>query len=625
MNYQDVYGRSMQDPEGFWAEQARQLEWFREWDRVLDWNPPFGRWFVGGELNASYLCLDRNLAAGRGDKVAIHWEGEDGTRRRLTYSDLLSEVNRVAAGLRRLGVAKGDVVVLYLPMIPEAAIFMLACARIGAIHCVVFSGFSAQALADRINNTQARFVITADGGKRRGRIIPLKSTIDTALASTPSVEKVVVVPHAGADVPMVAGRDVTLAELTQGADEGVEPEHVEATHPLFILYTSGTTGKPKGIVHSTGGYMVYNHSAFQWAFNLDESSVYWCTADVGWVTGHSAVVYGPLSQGATVLIYEGTPDYPDLGRWWQLVEDYGVTALYTSPTAIRMLMQHGDEWPAAHDLSCLRILGSVGEPINPEAWHWFHDSIGGGRCPIIDTWWQTETGSFMIAATPGIESLPLKPGAAGLPLPGIDPAVVDDAGQPMPDGEKGTLVIRRPWPGMLMTVHGDEERYRRQYWSRFPGVYNADDFAIRDSDGYFHVLGRADETLKIAGHRLGSLEIENAAVSHDAIAEAAAIGVPDPIKGEALAVFAVLMDEASPSPELRRELIQHIRSAMGAIVTPDAVYFVSSLPKTRSGKIMRRVLRAVASDQPPGDVSTLEDEASVQEATEAYERLKREL
>ncbi len=625
MSYREVYERSLRDPEGFWAEEARKLEWFREWDRVLDWDAPFGRWFTGGELNASYLCLDRNLTAGRGDKVAIHWEGEDGAKKTLTYSELQAEVNRVASGLRRLGVARGDVVVLYLPMIPEAAIFMLACARIGAIHCVVFSGFSAQALADRINNTQARFVITADGGKRRGRVIPLKSTVDTALTSTPSVQNVIVVRHTGTQVEMVAGRDVTMAELTTGAPASIEPEHLEATHPLFILYTSGTTGKPKGIVHSTGGYLVYNSSAFQWAFNLDESSVYWCTADVGWVTGHSAVLYGPLVHGATVLIYEGTPDYPDLGRWWQLIEDYGVTAFYTSPTAIRMLMQHGDEWPAANDLSSLRILGSVGEPINPEAWHWFNDTVGGGRCPIIDTWWQTETGSFMIAPTPGIEPLPLKPGAAGLPLPGVDAAVVDEAGQPTPDGEKGTLVIRKPWPGMLMTVHGDEERYRRQYWSRFPGFYNADDFAIRDSDGYFHILGRADETLKIAGHRLGSLEIENAAVSHKAIAEAAAIGVPDPIKGEALAIFAVLMDGVEASPELRGELIAHIRNAMGSIVTAEAVYFVSSLPKTRSGKIMRRVLRAVASDQPPGDITTLEDEASVHEATAAYERLKSEL
>jgi acetyl-CoA synthetase len=620
-----MYDRSMRDPEGFWADEARKLEWYRPWDSVLSWDPPYARWFQGGELNASYLCLDRNLANGRREKIAIHWEGEEGSSRSLTYAKLHEEVNRVAAGLRRLGVAKGDVVVFYLPMIPEAAIFMLACARIGAIHCVVFSGFSAQALADRINNTQARFVVTADSGRRRGRIIPLKSTVDAALASTPSVQNVVVVPHGGGDVEMVAGRDLTLEELTRGADSRVEPEHVEATHPLFILYTSGTTGKPKGIVHSTGGYLVYNSSAFQWAFDLKDDSVYWCTADVGWITGHSAVVYGPLVHGATVLIYEGTPDYPDLGRWWQLIEKYGVTVLYTSPTAIRMLMQHGDSWPAAHDLSSLQVLGSVGEPINPEAWHWFHDTIGAGRCPIVDTWWQTETGSFMIAATPGIEALPLKPGAAGLPLPGIDPAVIDDGGKPMPDGEKGTLVIRKPWPGMLMTVYGDEERYFRQYWSRFPGVYNADDYAIRDTDGYFHVLGRADETLKIAGHRLGSLEIENAAVSHEAIAEAAAVGVPDPIKGEALVVFAVTMEGVQASPALRQEVIQHIRVALGAIVTPETVYFVSSLPKTRSGKIMRRVLRAVASDQPPGDVSTLEDEASVHEATEAYERLKREL
>jgi acetyl-CoA synthetase len=625
VNYREVYERSMRDPDAFWAEQADRLDWFRKWDRVLDWQPPFARWFVGGELNASYQCLDRHVANGRADRAAILWEGEDGSKRRLTYAELHTEVNRVASGLRNLGVTRGDVVVFYLPMIPEAAVFMLACARIGALHCVVFSGFSAQALADRINDTQARYVITADGGNRRGRVIPLKSTVDTALASTPSVQRVVVVQHTGAEVNMTPGRDVTLADLVSRADATVEPEHLEATHPLFILYTSGTTGKPKGIVHSTGGYLVYNSAAFQWTFDLKDDSVYWCTADIGWITGHSAVIYGPLAQGATVLIYEGTPDYPDLGRWWQLIEDYGVTAFYTSPTAIRMLMQHGDEWPAAHDLSSLQVLGSVGEPINPEAWHWFHETIGGGRCPIIDTWWQTETGSFMIAPTPGIEPLPLKPGAAGLPLPGIDAAVVDDAGQPAPDGEKGTLVIRQPWPGMLTTVHGDEERYRRQYWSRFPGVYNADDFAIRDEDGYFHVLGRADETLKIAGHRIGSLEVENAAVSHVAVAEAAAIGVPDPVKGEALVIFAVPMDGVEASPDLSMDLIRHVRTEMGSIVTPEAVYFVSSLPKTRSGKIMRRVLKAVASDQPPGDVTTLEDQTSVQEATEAYERLKSEL
>jgi acetyl-CoA synthetase len=601
--YQEIYEGSLRDPERFWEEEARRLEWSRTWDKVLDWSPPFARWFVGGELNACYLCVDRHVRTWRKSKVAIYWEGENGNTRVLSYSTLYREVNRFASILKRLGVQKGDKVALYLPMIPELPIFMLACARIGAIHTVVFSGFSAQALADRINDTEAKLVVTADAGFRRGKIIPLKGTVDEALKSTPTVQKAIVVNRAGAEVDMVEGRDLWLDDLLEDAEAFVPPEPIEATHPLYILYTSGTTGKPKGIVHSTGGYMVFNHSVYQWVFGIKEESVYWCTADVGWVTGHSSIVYAPLAHGAAIVIYEGAPDYPTLDRWWEIIETYGVTALYTSPTAIRMFMQHGEEWPAKHDLTSLELLGSVGEPINPAAWLWYYRNIGGERCPIVDTWWQTETGGFMISAAPGIEPAPLKPGVAGLPLPGIDAAVVDEQGQPVAPGEKGMLIIRQPWPGMLMTIHGDDERYKQQYWSRFPGQFYAGDYAVRDGEGYFRILGRADEVLKVAGHRLGSLEIENGAVAHPAVAEAAAVGVPDPLKGEEIVIFTVLMDGFEPSPDLKAGIADHIRTLIGPIATPKAIYFARVLPKTRSGKIMRRVLRSVAMDEPVGDVT----------------------
>ncbi len=623
--YLDIYEKSLRDPELFWAEEARKLDWSRPWDKVLDWSPPFARWFAGGTLNACYQCVDRHVKTWRKSKVAIYWEGEDGDTRVLSYSTLYREVNRFASILKKLGVGKGDKVALYLPMIPELPIFMLACARIGAIHTVIFSGFSAQSLADRINDTEAKAVVTADAAFRRGKRIPLKATVDEALKRAPSVQKVVVVNRAGTAVEMADGRDLRLDDLLVDAETSVPPEPVEATHPLYILYTSGTTGKPKGIVHSTGGYMVFNHSVHQWVFNMKEESVYWCTADVGWVTGHSSIVYAPLSLGAAIVIYEGAPDYPTLGRWWQIIEKYGVTIFYTSPTAIRMFMQHGEEWPAKHDLTSLELLGSVGEPINPEAWLWYYRHIGGERCPIVDTWWQTETGGFMISAAPGIELLPLKPGAAGLPLPGIDAAVVDERGEPVAPGEKGMLVIRRPWPGMLMTIHGDDERYKEEYWSRFPGLYYAGDYATKDEEGYFRILGRADEVLKVAGHRLGSLELENAAVAHPSVAEAAAVGIPDPIKGEEIVIFAVLMDGYEPSSTLENELTEHIRKAIGPIATPKSIYLVRVLPKTRSGKIMRRVLRSVASNESVGDISTLEDEASVDEVKRAYEALKREL
>jgi acetyl-CoA synthetase len=621
----EVYERSLRDPEAFWAEEARKLDWSRPWDKVLDWQPPFARWFAGGRLNACEQCVDRHVRTWRKSKVAIYWEGEDGETRVLSYSTLYREVNRFASVLRRLGVGLGDRVALYLPMVPELPIFMLACARIGAVHTVVFSGFSAQALADRINDTQAKVVITADAGFRRGKTIPLKATVDKALELSSTIEHVIVVDRADTEPPMVEGRDLRLDDLLMDAEKSVPPEQVEATHPLYILYTSGTTGKPKGVVHSTGGYMVYNHSVHQWVFNMKEESVYWCTADVGWVTGHSALVYAPLSHGAAIVIYEGAPDYPTLDRWWEIIEKYGVTTFYTSPTAIRMFMQHGEEWPARHDLTSLELLGSVGEPINPEAWLWYYRNIGGERCPIVDTWWQTETGGFMISAAPGIELLPLKPGAAGLPLPGVDAAVLDEGGQPVPPGTKGMLVIRKPWPGMLATIYGDRERYEKQYWSRYPGLFYTGDYATVDEEGYYRILGRADEVLKVAGHRLGSLEIENAAVAHPAVAEAAAVGVPDPVKGEAAVIFAVLMDGYEPSDALKAALSDHVRESLGAFAAPKAVYLVRMLPKTRSGKIMRRVLRAVASGEAVGDVTTLEDEASVDEVKRAHAALAREV
>jgi acetyl-CoA synthetase len=620
--YLETYDRSIRDPEGFWEEEARKLDWLRTWDKVLDWSPPFAKWFVGGMLNACYLCVDRHVRTWRKSKVAIYWEGENGDTRVLSYSTLYREVNRFASILRNLGVGKGDKVALYLPMIPELPIFMLACARIGAIHTVIFSGFSAQALADRINDTRAKVVVTADAGLRRGKRVPLKVMVDEALALAPSVQKTIVVNRTGSAVEMIEGRDVWLDDLLKDAEASVSPEPVEATHPLYILYTSGTTGKPKGIVHSTGGYMVFNYSAYQWVFDIREESVYWCTADVGWVTGHSSIVYAPLAHGAAIVIYEGAPDYPTLDRWWQIIETYRVTTFYTSPTAIRMFMQHGAEWAAKHDLTSLELLGSVGEPINPEAWRWFYRHIGGERCPIVDTWWQTETGGFMISAAPGLELLPLKPGSAGLPLPGIDAAVVDERGQPVAPGNKGLLVIRHPWPGMLLTIHGDPDRYANEYWGRFPGMYYTGDYAITDDDGYFRILGRADEVLKVAGHRLGSLELESAAVAHPAVAEAAAVGVPDPVKGEDIVVFAVVVDGYEPSPTLKADLSEHIRTTVGSIAKPRSIYFVKMLPKTRSGKIMRRVLRSVASDAAIGDITTLEDEASVEEVKRAYEMLK---
>lgn len=626
---------ALRDPEKFWSEVARNLYWFRTWDRVLEWNPPFARWFVGGLTNASYNALDVHLKSAVKNKVAVFWEGEPGDRRVLTYFDLWREVSRFASALKSLGVEKGDRVTIYMPMVPELLVAMLACARIGAIHSVVFSGFSVEALVTRIRDAEAKVVVTADGGYRRGKVVPLKQNVDVALAKTPSVRNVVVVRRANVDVDMKEGRDFWWDDLVKGAEKESEAEPVESEHPLFVLYTSGTTGKPKGVVHDTGGYMVWLWATMKWVFDIKPEDIYWCTADAGWITGHSYVVYGPLLHGATIVVYEGAPDYPAPDRWWEIIEEYGVTVFYTTPTAIRMHMRFGERWVRKHDLSSLRLLGTVGEPINPEVWKWYHRVVGGGACPIVDTWWQTETGGIMISPAPGIELVPLKPGSATLPLPGVHAEVIDEEGRPAKPYQKGYLVILGPWPGMLTTLWNDPEKYREVYWSKFkpsehlqfyfhpPAIYYTGDYAMRDEDGYFWLLGRADDVLKVAGHRLGTMEIESALTMHPAVAEAAVIGRPDPVKGEAIVAFVTLRAGHNPSEEMRRELIEWVRKTVGPVATPSELYFTTSLPKTRSGKIMRRLLKAVVSGQPLGDVSTLEDEASIQEVAKAVEDLLR--
>jgi acetyl-CoA synthetase len=609
--------------ERFWEKEAEKIPWFKRWEKVLVWEEPFARWFVGGILNASYGCIDAHLHSWRKNKLAIYWEDEQGNTKSYSYVQLHREVNRFASVLKNIGVKKGDIVVLYLPMIPELVFSMLATVRIGAIHTVVFSGFSSQALADRINDTGATVLITADFGIRRGKFVPLKDIVDNTLKLTPSIKNVILVKRTEKGVRMEEGRDLLYHELLRNAENYVEPEPVESTHPLYILYTSGTTGKPKGIVHSTGGYLVYNYSTYKWVFDISDESIYWCTADVGWVTGHSAIVYAPLLHGATIVIYEGAPDYPYLDRWWEIIEKYRVTIFYTSPTALRMFIRFGEDWIKKHDLSSLKILGTVGEPINPEVWEWYYKNIGNERCPIVDTWWQTETGGMMISPSPGVELLPLKPGSATLPLPGIDADVVDDSGSPVPPDTKGYLVIKRPWPGMLMGIYKDPDRYKETYWSRFKGMYYTADYAMKDEEGYFWLLGRADEILKVAGHRIGTAEIESAVVATPFAAEAAVVGTTDPIKGEAIVVFTILKQGYTPDDNLKKQIIDSIRNQIGHFATPQEVYFVEKLPKTRSGKIMRRILKAIIQDKPIGDVTTLEDEASVKEIKIAYEEFRR--
>jgi len=617
-----LYREGAYNREAFWAAQASTLEWMTPWSRVLEWSPPHAKWFVGGKLNASVNCLDRHLTTPRRNQAAIVWEGEPGDRRVLTYWDLAREVRRCGNALRSLGVRRGDRVAIYLPMIPEAAIAMLACARIGAIHSVVFGGFSADSLRDRINDQQAVALITADGGYRRGQVLPLKRVADEALEQCPSVRHVIVVRRRHGDdadetfVNMTEGRDHWWHRLVDHVPADCAPEAMDSEDLLFILYTSGTTGKPKGIVHTTGGYLTQAACTTKYVFDLRDGDVFWCTADVGWVTGHSYVVYGPLAIGATVLMYEGAPDWPERDRFWRLIHKYGVTVFYTAPTAIRAFMKWGEDLPARHDLSTLRLLGSVGEPINPEAWIWYHKHIGGGRCPIVDTWWQTETGGIMITPLPGVTTT--KPGSATIPFPGISAELVDNAGQPLEKGG-GLLTITEPWPGMLRTIYGDDERYRQTYWSRFPGRYFAGDGAKVDEDGYWWILGRVDDVLNVAGHRIGTMEVESALVDHPAVAEAAVVGKAHDLKGQALAAFVTLKEGRQPTAELKDDLKDHVSKKIGAIARPDDILFSADLPKTRSGKIMRRLLKDIAEGRALGDTTTLADPAVVGRLKDMYE------
>ena len=606
-----VYEDAAKDPQAFWARQAEQLHWLRRWDRVLQWDPPFAKWFVGGTLNVSDNCLDRQVRSHRRHKAAVVWEGEPGEQRVLTYDSLWRDVNRFANVLKGLGVRRGDRVTIYMPMVPELPVAMLACARIGAVHSVIFGGFSAKAIRERAEDADTAIFVTADAGYRRGNLVPLKGIVDEAIAGLPIVKHVVVLKRAGADVSMCAGRDVWWHDAMAAADPWCEPEPMEATDPLFILYTSGTTGKPKGIVHGTGGYLVGAATTAKWIFDLRDEDLYWCTADIGWITGHSYIVYGPLANGATVFMYEGAPDHPKPDRWWSIVERYGVTILYTAPTAIRAFMRAGDEWPKKHNLSSLRLLGSVGEPINPEAWRWYHRTIGGGRCPIVDTFWQTENGMVLITPLPGITTL--KPGSATRPFPGVSAEVVDETGTPVPPNKGGYLVITRPWPAMLQTLYKDDERYKEVYWSRVPGKYFTGDGARVDEDGYFWLMGRIDDVINSAGHRIGTMEIESALVSHPKVAEAAVVGRPDPVKGQVPVAYVVLKGGEPATEELKGQLKEHVLHEIGAIAAPEDVYITDKLPKTRSGKIMRRVIRALVSGQEIGDTTTLEDPGAVEE------------
>ncbi len=614
----EVYERAAGDREAYWVDWASKLDWFEPWSRVLDWKPPYAQWFVGGKLNASHNCLDRHLDGPRAEQDAIIWEGEPGDTRTYSYRELHAEVCKFANALKGLGLEKGDRVTIYLPMIPEAAIAMLACARIGAIHSVVFGGFSPESLADRNNDAEAKVLITADGGWRRGGIVPLKKNSDEALLASPTVQNVVVVRRGGAlseqvEADMVDGRDHWYHDLVGAAAADCPAEPMDAEDTLFILYTSGTTGKPKGVVHTTGGYMTQALATTKVVFDLQDDDVYWCTADVGWITGHSYIVYGPLANGTRVVMYEGAPDAPDRGRFWELCAKYGVTVFYTAPTAIRAFMRWGEEWPAKHDLSSLRLLGTVGEPINPEAWMWYHRVIGGERCPIVDTWWQTETGGIMITPLPGVTET--KPGTATKPFPGIEAKLLNDAGEEVP---AGYLAITSPWPGMLRTVWGDDERFKETYWSKWDDIYFPGDGAKRDEDGYLWILGRVDDVLNVAGHRIGTMEVESALVDHPAVAESAVVGKSHEIKGQSIAAFVTLRDGFEPDG-LEATLRDHVGAKIGAIAKPEMVVFTADLPKTRSGKIMRRLLRDIAEGRAVGDTTTLADPGVVQKLQSMYE------
>ncbi len=625
---QREWERSLKNPKEFWAEKGKAIDWFKTWDTVLDdSNPPFYKWFSGGVLNIAYNTLDRHVQTPRKNKLAYIWEGELGEIKTYTYYQLYREVNKLAKVLKDLGLKKGDRVAVYLPVIPELPITLLATARLGGIHAVVFSGFSAEALADRINNSGAKILVTTDGSYRRGKTVAIKENADRALQLAPNVEKVIVVKRTGQQVSMKEGRDYWYNEALAKAGESayVPPEPMEANDPLFILYTSGTTGKPKGVQHGTGGYLVWAYWTLKWAFNPNEEDIWWCTADIGWITGHTYSVYAPLSLGITSLLFEGTPDYPAQDRWWDIIERHRVTILYSTPTAVRMFMKFGEEWINKHNLSTLRLLGTVGEPINPEAWKWYYRVIGKEKLAIIDTWWQTETGGYMISPLAGIELMPLKPGSATQPLPSVQAEIYDEKGQPAQVGRKGFLVIKSPWPGMLQTLWKDSERFKQTYFGRWPGAYYTGDYAVKDPEGYFWLLGRADEVLKVAGHRIGTVELESALVSHPAVSEAAVMGKEDSVKGEVPVAFVVLRSGFSPSEELRAELVKHIRTTIGPIATPEAVVMVNKLPKTRSGKIMRRLLKSVLIGAPLGDVSTLEDEASIEDIRAIYEDMRKQL
>ena len=614
-----IYAQAAADPEAFWAGFAAELDWMAPWTQVLDWQPPHARWFVDGKLNVSANCLDRHVTGGRRNKAAFIWEGEPGDRRTLTYFDLHRQTCQFANVLKGLGVKKGDRVALYMPLVPELAIAMLACARIGAVHSVVFGGFSSESLRDRINDAQATVLVTADGGYRRGGIVPLKQMADEALADTPSIQHVVVVRRGVVDIPvhMTEGRDRWYHELMDGASAHCAPEPMDSEDMLYILYTSGTTGKPKGIVHTTGGYLLGAYATTKWVFDMKDDDVYWCTADIGWVTGHSYVVYGPLANGATVVMYEGAPDWPAKDRFWEIIERYGVTIFYTAPTAIRAFMRWGTDWPARRDLSSLRLLGSVGEPINPEAWMWYHEHIGGERCPVVDTWWQTETGSILIAPLPGVTST--KPGSATQPFPGISARILTQQGDEVPVGG-GLLAITHPWPSMLRGIYGDPERFVQQYWSKWDrGTYFTGDGAKLDDEGYFWLLGRVDDVLNVAGHRIGTMEVESALVDHPKVAESAVVGRPHQIKGQALCAFVTIKEGVARSEGLADELKAHVAQKIGAIAKPDDIIFAADLPKTRSGKIMRRLLRDIAEGKALGDTTTLADPSVVARLRDQYQ------